>query len=70
MRGASPQTCSSMDVLFNNLLAELCTILDSFFTNITSAYVEVVSQGWWGAMIVVGQTHIKMSYFQMGSFVL
>ena len=43
----------SMDVLFNGLLSELPTILDSF-TNNTSACIRVIGQGWWGATIEVG----------------
>ena len=40
---------NSFGVLFNGLLAELPTILDSFFTSTTSDYIGVVGWGWWGA---------------------
>ena len=40
---------NSIGILFNALLVELLTIFDSFFTNTTSDYIEVVSQEWWGA---------------------
>ena len=43
----------TMDALFNGLLAELPTILDTF-TNITSDYIDVVGREWWGAMEVAG----------------
>ena len=40
---------NSFGVLFNGLLAELPTILDSFFTSTTSDYIGMVGWGWWGA---------------------
>ena len=40
---------NSFGVQFNGLLAELPTILDSFFTSTTSVYIGVVGWGWWGA---------------------
>ena len=43
---------NSADALFNGLLAELPTILDSFFTNITSHYIGVVE-----SHEVAGKTH-------------
>ena len=46
----SPQIKSSI----NGLLAELPAILDSFYTNTTSDYIEMIGQGWWGATVVVG----------------
>ena len=41
--------CDSVDALFDGLLADLPTILDSFFTYTTSDYIGVVGRGWWGA---------------------
>ena len=40
---------NSFGVLFNGLLAELPTILDSFFTGTTNDYIGVVGWGWWGS---------------------
>ena len=36
---------NSLGVLFNDLLAEFPTILDSFFTSTTSDYIGMVSRG-------------------------
>ena len=41
---------NSAGALFDGLLAELPTILDSFFTSTTSEYIGVVGWGWSGAM--------------------
>ena len=38
---------NSYGILFNGLLAELPTILNSFF-NTTSDFIGVVGWGWWG----------------------
>ena len=37
---------NSIGVLSSGLLAELPTILDSFFTNTTSDFIGVVGRGW------------------------
>ena len=40
---------NSVSVLFNGLLAELPTILDSFFTSTTSDYIGVVLHFYYGS---------------------
>ena len=50
---------NSIGLLSSGLLAELPTILDSFFTNTTSDFIGVVGRGWWGATKWRGETHIK-----------
>ena len=52
---------NSVGVLFNGLLAELPTILDSFFTSTTSDYIGMVGWGWWGATKWQGK-HMLCSY--------
>ena len=47
---------NSAGALFNGLLAELPTCLDSFFTSTTSDCIGVVGQGWWGATKWRGNT--------------
>ena len=50
---------NSIGVLSSGLLAELATILDSFFTNTTSDFIGVVGWGWWGATKWWGKIHVK-----------
>ena len=40
---------SSAGALFDDLLAELPTILDNFFTNTSSDYIGVIGLEWWRA---------------------
>ena len=54
---------NSAGALFDGLLAELPTILDSrvFFTSTTSEYIGVIDRGWWGATKWRGK-HTLCSY--------
>ena len=50
---------NSVGVLFDGLLAELPTILDSFFTSTTSDYIGVVgATKWWGKHTLCSHTCI------------
>ena len=40
---------NSISILVIDMLAELPTILDSFFTSTSSDYIGVVGREWWGA---------------------
>ena len=61
---------NSVGVLFNGLLAELPTIVDSFFTSTTSDYIGVVGWGWWGAMKRWGKHMLCIYTSIMDSMVL
>ena len=53
-----------MGVLFNGLLAELPTILDTIFTSTTSNYIVAIGQGL-GSLEMVRKAHIMqlLSYY-------